>query len=127
MLDCCNINYNGSFSYVLFSSKDYYRRIEFGICPVCGCAKFSDCQYFFDGTDKVRRLKGKNAFNKYEFWRKKLLNTKHGFRSNQNVYYGDFKKTPRKDENGQPIYLQLRKNFNDQTEVIGEIRTKVYN
>lgn len=127
MLGCCNSLFNGSFSYVLFSSKDNYRRIEFGICPRCGCLKFKDYRYFYDGTDKVRYLTGKAALQKLEYWRKKVAQAKQGTRGNQNVYYGDFQKTSRRDENGNTIYLQLRKNFNDQSEVIGEIRTKVYN
>lgn len=127
MIGCCNSLFTGSFSYVLFSSKDNYRRVEFGICPHCGCLKFKDYRVFFDGTDKVKYLTGKAALQKLEYWRKKISEDKHGTKGNQNVYYGDFQKTNRRDDNGNLIYLQLRKNFNDESEVIGEIKTKVYN
>lgn len=125
MLSCCNTLYNGSFSYVFFSTKDYCRKVEFGICPQCGCFKAKDFQYFSNGTEKIKYLTGKNALLKLEYWRKKINNIKQGSFSNQNVYYGDFKKTNKLDENNLPIYQQLRKNFNGQAEVIGEVETKV--
>lgn len=68
---------------------------------------------------------GKHALQKLELWRKRINNTKYGTKSNQNVYYGDFRKTNRLDENGLPIYQQLRKNFNGQAEVLNDIETKV--
>ena len=45
----------------------------------------------------------------------------------QNLWYGDFMKTNRKDANGNPIYLQLRKNFNGQYEILNEINTCIVN
>ena len=125
MLGCCNSLFRESFSYVLLSTKYFYRKIEFGICPHCGCLKFKDFQIFADGTEKVAYSKGKHASQKMEYWRKRLNNTKYGTKSNQNVYYGDFKKTSKTDENNLPVYQQLRKNFNGQSEVLGEIKTKV--
>lgn len=128
MIECCNRFYNGSFSYVLFSSEYYYRHIEFGVCPnpECAQAKFKDFRISYDGTEDVKVYLGKKAFEKYEYWRKKIAKIKQGTKGNQNVYYGDFRKTNRKDDAGNTIYLQLRTNFNDESEVIGEIRTKVY-
>lgn len=125
MIGCCNALFNASFSYVLFSSQDNYRRVEFGICPHCGCLKFKDFRIFFNGEEKVKYLTGKAALQKFDYWRKKIAEVKYGTKGNQNVYYGDFQKTNRIDENGNIIYLQLKKNFNDQSEVIGEIRTKI--
>lgn len=125
MLGCCNAFYNASFSYVLFSYKNSYRRLEFGICPQCGCLKFKDFIIDHNGIEKVHQSTGKHALQKLETWRKRINNTKYGSKANQNVYYGDFRKTNRKDINGIPIYQQLRKNFNGQCEVIGEVDTKV--
>lgn len=125
MIECCNAFYNASFSYVLFSGQNYYRRLEFGICQNCGCLKFKDFIIDNNGNEKVKIYTGKHASQKLEMWRKKIRNSKHGSKSNQNVYYGDFRKTNKVDENNLPIYQQLRKNFNGQSEVIGEVQTKV--
>lgn len=125
MIECCNALYNASFSYILFSGQNYYRRLEFGICQNCGCLKFKDFIINHDGTEQVKVFTGKHASQKLEMWRKRIRNTRYGSKSNQNVYYGDFKKTNRIDENGIPIYQQLRKNFNGQSEVIGDIKTKL--
>lgn len=129
MLECCNHYYNGSFSYVVFSSKYYYRRVEYGVCPNpnCGIAKFKDFKILYDGTELCKIYTGKKAYEKYIYWKNYLENVKNGSKGNQNVYYGDFKKTNEKDKNGNTIYLQLRKNFNNQSEVIGKILTTVYN
>lgn len=127
MIECCRRYFVGSFSYVLFSSEYYYRHIEFGICsnPNCLKPKFKDFTISYDGKEHQKVYTGKKAFEKFEYWRKKLAKIRQGSKENQNVYYGDFQKTNRKDDNGNCIYLQLRKNFNDQSEVIGEIKTKV--
>lgn len=129
MIECCRRFYNGSFSYVLFSSEYYYRHLEFGICsnPNCLTPKFKDFKILYNGQEKCKIYTGKKAFEKFEYWRKRIAKIKNGTKSNQNVYYGDFQKTNRKDDNGNCIYLQLRKNFNEQSEVIGEIQTKVLN
>ena len=127
MIECCNRFYNGSFSYVLTSSEYYFRKIEFGICsnPNCLKPKFKDFRILFDGREIEKVYTGRKAFEKFEQWRKYIAKIKNGTKGNQNVYYGDFQKTNRIDNNGNCIYLQLRKNFNEQSEIIGEIKTKV--
>lgn len=128
MIECCNRFYNGSFSYVLFSSEYFYRHIEFGICsnPACLTPKFKDFKILYNGKEISKIYTGKKAFEKFEQWKKYLTRINNGTKGNQNVYYGDFQKTNKKDDNGNSIYLQLRKNFNEQSEVIGEIQTLVY-
>ena len=126
MIECCNNYFNPSFSYILFSGKNYYRRLEFGICQNCGCLKFKDFAITQDGKEIVKIFTGKHAAQKLEMWRKRLRNTGYGNKTNQHLYYGDFRKTNRKDINGIPIYQQLRRNFNGQAEVIGEIKTNVF-
>lgn len=126
MLSCCNELFRGSFSYVLFSFKNTYRKVEFGICPQCGCLKFKDYKQLYDGFEEVKYYTGKKALQKLECWRKRLNNCKCGTKCNQNLYYGDFQKSKLKDENGNPIFWQLRKNFNGQSEVIGQIKTNIF-
>lgn len=125
MIECCNALQNASFKYILFSGKNYYRRLEFGICQNCGCLKFKDFTIDHEGNEKAKVYTGKHASQKLELWRKRIRNTRYGSKTNQNVYYGDFKKTNRRDKNNLPIYQQLRKNFNGQSEVIGEVETKL--
>lgn len=125
MLFCCNNHFAGSFSRILFNTELNYRRIEFGICPVCGCLKFRDYKIDYSGKEKVNELSGKAANDRMVFWRKRLKSTKQGSWTKQNIYYGDFRKTRKKDEFGNPIYLQLRRNFNNEAEIIGEVRTRI--
>ena len=124
MLDCCNRNFCGSFFHVLVNKEDFYRRIEFGICPVCGIYKLLDFR-LVNGIEKKKVLSGKDAENTFEKIYKKLSEEKQGSKSNNNFYYGDFKRTRKKDLNGNPIYLQLRKNFNNVVDILGEVSTKV--
>jgi hypothetical protein len=124
MLICCNRLFQGGFHYVVSNTDDFYRRIEFGICPNCGVYRFRDYRIINEKTkDKI--LSGKEALSAYEKFLSKLKVCKQGIKSNQNYHYGDFRATSKKDENGNLIYLQLRKNFNDEVEVIGEIKTKI--
>ena len=105
MLFCCNNHFAGNFSRILFNSELNYRRI--------------------DGKEKVNELSGKAANDRMAFWRKRLKSSKQGSWTKQNIYYGDFRKTRKKDEFGNPIYLQLRRNFNNEAEIIGEVRTRI--
>lgn len=123
MLYCCSTHFMGSFSRVLYNTKNNYRKIEFGVCPVCGCSKFKDFIQGYNGKEVLKEFSGKTAQEKLNKWRKKLRNMTQGSWSKQNVYYGDFRKTRKKDENGNLIYLQLRRNFNNEAEIIGEITT----
>ena len=125
MLECCNRRFGGGFLRVLENSRDFYRKVEYGICPSCGCKKFRELRQVMGGSVRERLLSGREAELRYEKVLKNLSEIKHGNFANQNFYYGDFKKTRRKDELGNPIYIQLRKNFNNDVEVLGEIKTKV--
>ena len=79
-----------------------------------------------DGHDKEIRFKGTTAIKKFKKYEKLKNNIKQGSKSNQNVYYGDFRKTRKKDKNGNPVYLQLRKNFNGDYEILNEIQTTIH-
>lgn len=126
MLFCCNKHYTGSFSRVLVNNSALYRRVEFGTCPNCNVIKYREYIQFENGLEKVKDLSGDKAMNAYNKMCSRLKNTVQGSKTNQNVYYGDFKKTRRKDANGNPIYLQVRKNFNNQTEILNQIKTAYY-
>ena len=84
-------------------------------------------QGLFLFLEKQKILSGKFALSAFEKTLENLSHIKSGTKSYQNFYYGDFKKTDQTDERGNPIYLQLKKNFNNDTEVIGKVRTKVFN
>ena len=128
MLFCCNTLFEGSLSKVIKNNSLFYQRIEFGMCPVCGVAKFREIKFSVTTQkEKYKVLSGLNAEKKI----KELLDPKNngrcGTKTNQNFYFGDFKKTNNKDENGLPIYLQLRKNLNGQYEVLGTVKTILTN
>lgn len=125
MLECCNLRFGGEFSRVLINSRDFYRKIEYGICPNCGCSKYRELRQVNGGAIREKLLSGKEALHRFEKISEQLSKLKRGNFVNQNFYYGDFKKTRRKDEFGNPVYLQLRKNFNNTVEILGEIRTTV--
>lgn len=125
MFFCCNTYFKSVFSYVLKNNNESYRRIEYGICPKCAVEKFRDFQQH-NGKNKVRILKGTAAKTKFEQWEKRLKAQKHGAKSNQNFYYGDFKKTSKKDDKGKPVLIQIRKNFNGEYEEIQTSPLKVY-
>ena len=114
----------GRFFRVLSNTKDFYRKIEFGICPKCGVNRFCDYRIVFGKVTK-KCYSGKSAYSMFEKILENLSHIKSGSKSKQNYYYGDFKLTNKKDTFGNPIYLQLRKNFNNDIEVLGEVKTKV--
>ncbi|MBR6099199.1 hypothetical protein IKP85_05570 [bacterium] len=126
MLACCNRRFSGGYYRVLSNKPDFYRRIEFGICPNCGQYRLLDFR-MTEGKLQIRTFSGKNAESSFEKILKKLKQEKHGTKSNQNYHYGDFKMSGKKDYSGNPIYLQLRRNFNNEAEVLGEVETKTYN
>ena len=126
MLVCCNRRFSGGYYRVLSNKPDFYRRIEFGICPKCGQYRYMDFR-LVEGVLKIKTFSGKNAEIAFEKIVKKLRQEKSGTKSNQNYYYGDYKLSGKKDYSGNPIYLQLRKNFNNEAEILGEVETVTYN
>lgn len=124
MLVCCNSRFRGVYFRVLENKPDFYRRIEYGICPKCGNYRLLDLR-MIEGKVKIKTLSGKEAENNYEKIIKKYKEVKHGSKSNQNYCYGDYKLSRKRDDDGNRIYLQLRRNFNNEAEIIGEISTKV--
>ncbi len=58
----------------------------------------------------------KAKFNRLNF----LDRLKQGSKTNQNWFYGDFKKSDKKDDRGNIILLQLKRNFNGEAIILGE-------
>lgn len=111
---------------LIFNANGNYKRVEFGLCQECG--KPQTLVYSMDKTGKGRekRFTGGAAVKEFKRYQKLKNNTKQGGKSNQNVYYGDFRKTRKKDKNGIPVYLQLKKNFNGDYIVLNEIQTVIH-
>ncbi len=126
MLNCCNRLFSGLIRRVLSMRTDFYRRIEFGICPHCGRYRFVDYRRGRCGQEHVKSLSGNEALHAYEKISEKLKSQKHGSKSNQNYHFGAFKKTKRLDKYGNPVYLQIKRDFNNQDEILGEVDTRVY-
>lgn len=125
MLICCNRHFRGGYYRVLSNRQDFYRRIEYGICPCCGVYRFLDFRIVM-GKERRKFLSGKDAELAFEKVIRSLRVEKCGTKTNQNFYFGDYKVTKKKDVNGNPVYLQLRRNFNDEAEILGEVNTVVY-
>lgn len=126
MITCCNRHFTGEFRHVLSWRANFYRKIEFGICPCCKNFKFIDYRIINNDDTRIKTLSGKEAVSAYEKILKRVQKISSGSKSNMNYHYGDFKKTKKVDEYGNPVYLQLRKNFNNESEVLGEIYTRTY-
>ena len=128
MLLCCGRQFYAAEKIVLPKKDKLYRCLEYGHCPHCG-ARVSrlveqDKNYEIFVKDR-RGIKAFSAYQKAVKQRKRFLeqNGLTGSKTAENYYYGDFKKTNRLDENNQPVYIQLRKNFNNKSEELGEVVT----
>ena len=127
MLSCCGRQFYAAEKILLPTRGKLYRCLEYGHCPNCSAAVSrlieQDKNYDIQVKDRHGR-KADSAYEKAIKQRKKYLATvPKGTKSGENFYYGDFKKTRRVDENNQPIYVQLRRNFNNKTEVLGDVVT----
>ena len=109
------------------SNRGVYKRVEFGLCQDCGTAHLHLFVINSKGKIKSKFFKGKTALKEFKRYEHLKNNCKQGTKTNQNVYYGDFRKTRKKDKNGHPVYLQLRKNFNGDYEILNEIQTVIHN
>lgn len=118
---CCGERLN--VARLIFNANGHYKRVEFGICQDCGTPQTLVYSMNKNGSDREKRFIGKTAIKEFQKYQRRKYSTKQGSFTNQNVYYGDFRKTRKKDINGNAVYLQLQKNFNNQTHVLGEIKT----
>lgn len=123
MLSCCNSHFSGTFFYVV--SHKPYRTLEYGICPVCGVEKFRDYKQYANGIEKIKEFKGLAATDEFIKWRGLIRSIEKEIFFGGDVCYGQGVKTQKKDNCSNPIYKQLRKNFYNQSETIGEVKTIV--
>lgn len=106
-----------------FCKNGYSKTVKFAICQECGTVHTVIYTRYKDGHDKEIHLTGAIAIKEFNKYKKIKNNIRQGTKSNQNVYYGDFRRTRKKDKKGNPVYLQLCKNFNGDYTVLNEIYT----
>ncbi|MCR5261566.1 MAG: hypothetical protein K6C94_06970 [Candidatus Gastranaerophilales bacterium] len=131
MLLCCGRQFFAAEKVVLPKKDKLYRCLEFGFCPNCSTrvSRLIEQDKNYEITVKERRgIKALRAYEKAVAQRNRFLKQTclTGSKTSENFYFGDFRKTKRLDENNQPIFLQLKKNFNNKTEVLGEVTTYYY-
>lgn len=121
MLFCsnCSKHYTALHSFFV-EDKDYLsKKIEFRRCPQCGTPLYKETVITFKNAkitkDEIRgeravKLFQRAYFNRLVFLEKLAM----GSKANQNWFFGDFEKTNKKDEKGNFLFRQLKRNFNNQ-------------
>ncbi len=126
MLFCCSKNFTASYKFPVFPQEgEFFKKIEFSYCPHCDSAVYKEIITLPNGTIKEstqqKGIKAEEAFAKAKFNRLNFLERlKQGSKANQNWFYGDFKKSDKKDSRGNIILLQLKRNFNGEAIILGE-------
>lgn len=130
MLRCCSVNFDPLKKIVLPARGVLYRCLEFGICPNCG-AKISRVikqDAFYEVT--VMQRSGVKALRELEKATRERERAdamlKQGSFSRQNFVYGTYRVTSKKDERGNRICVQQRRNFNNQAVDLNEVVTRYY-
>jgi len=126
VLVCCGLQFFAAKKIILPQRDMLYRCLEYGFCPSCGTdvARLIEQNHSYEiFVKEARGIKALRLFEKALKQREKMKLTFQGTKIAENFYYGDFRKTRRKDANNQPIYLQIKKNFNNKSEILGEIVT----
>lgn len=126
MLVCCGLQFFAAKKIILPQRDMLYRCLEYGFCPSCGTdvARLVEQNRSYEiFVKEARGIKAKRIFEKALIQNEKMKASFQGSKIAENYYYGDFRKTRRKDANNQPIYLQIKKNFNNKSEILGEIVT----
>ena len=131
MFFCCNHQVKQFNSFYIPTENFKYKIALIAYCPHCGSALYKEMKTSFNDIkhiskqrkgEEAQKLISKALFNRLIFFEK----AKTGNKQDQNWFYGDFSKTREKDENGNPIYLQLRCNFNREYEILNKVRVKYY-
>lgn len=126
MLSCCAKNFTASYRFAVFPKEgELFKKIEFSYCPHCDNAVYKEIITLPNGeineTPQQKGIKAEEEFAKAKFNRLNFLERlKQGSKANQNWFYGDCKKSNKKDERGNPVWLQLKRNFNGEAKVLGE-------
>ncbi|MGN0192620.1 MAG: hypothetical protein ACI4CY_03740 [Candidatus Gastranaerophilaceae bacterium] len=126
MLKCCGRTFSAARKIVLPENDKMYRCLEFGYCPNCRTTVSRLVEQDENYEVSVREMRGIKALRAYEkaLARQNAEKSRFGSASNQNYYYGFYKKSRQKDENNLPVYFEYRVNFNNVAEKIGKITTK---
>ena len=112
---CCNHFLNVRSFFVVAQQNYESLKIEYSRCPHCKKSFYKEIKTDFNGNRYNTNTKmGKEAefliekafLNRLDFF------TPKGTKTNQEWYYGDFKKTNQKDEKGNLLELQIKRNFN---------------
>ena len=128
MLLCCGRQFFAVEKIILPKKDKLCRFLEFGFCPNCGTrvSRFVEQEKDYQINIKEQRgIKALRAYEKAVIQHNKFVNQSNskGSKSGENYYFGAFKKTGKLDKNNQPVYIQLKKNFNNKTEELGEVVT----
>lgn len=128
MLLCCGKQFFAAEKIILPKNDKLYRCLEFGFCPNCGTrvSRFIEQDKDYQVNVKERRgIKALRAYEKAVLQHNRFVKQtcKTGSKASENFYFGAFRKTKRFDEHNQPIYVQLKKNFNNKTENLGDVIT----
>lgn len=129
MLNCCNHTFRASYKFYAVPDKNKYkmRQVLFSLCPHCNNAVYKEILTDYNGAYIHRQqLKGAKALEAYQkacFSRLVFLEkVPYAAKTSANWYYGDFLKTREKDEKGNIEYLQLKRSFCGDKEVIGKAK-----
>lgn len=128
MLSCCGQHFYAAEKIVLPKKDKLYRCLEYGHCPNCGIrvSRLIEQSVNYEVTVKERRgVKALRAYEKAQIQHERNMESvKNGTWNGENYYFGAYRKTSRFDSHNQPIYVQLRKNFNNKTELLGDVVTR---
>lgn len=127
MLFCCSSYFKPEIKLLLPSKDKLYRCFEFGHCPKCNSAVSRTIEQSLNFVIHVKQKTRFRALKELKQAQKEhiafIKNTRFGTKTNENFYYGDFKKTNKKDYKGNRIYKALRRNFNGKSEYLEEVKT----
>lgn len=90
-------------------------RVEFAKCPHCKKSFYKEVRTDYRGKTSNTNIKmGKEAefLIQKAFLSRLDFFTSTGTKSNQNWYYGDLKKSSQRDEKGNLLEFQIKRNFN---------------
>lgn len=127
MLYCCNKAFQPLYNFYAYEEGAIYKKVEFHHCPNCGTAVYREKILRYDNKTIFNTLKGPKAVKEFNrafsnriIFKEKI---KQGTKSKNNWFYGSCKASKVKDEKGNVIQLNIKKNFNDETvAIIGEAR-----
>ena len=121
---------------LVFNTNGYYKRVDFGFCQGCGTAHTFVYVISKGGRERERKFSGSTAIKEFKKYQRLKNNIRQGTRNNQNLSdkghlsneaaaycICDFLKTRKVDANGFPVYLQIRRDFNNQYEVLNQVET----